>query len=297
MFVEFKGVRATYSLNIESKYTILDDLSVTGKTTMLNDIKTIQGSPAFSIKSTIPVRVVNTLYELLDSPEVSIVFMDEDAETLHAFLKDTLNLMLTDSRYYILVSRENNFAEIPYSVDDIKVLQTVHGVSKFKNKYPRLLRDGVVVDKDSKCVVEDSTIGYTFFKTLFDNCITSRGKDGLIKRCLYGDSDVIVFDRCGFGSSASAFYKSIDIYSKVVIDYESFEWMLLKYLKQPIIPPINTSNREAWYFEQLHQVLPQYGKTASCHCLSSCRCNTCIGKFVFYNKTTVLEKTLEVRVC
>lgn len=121
--------RVTYCLDIDSKFTLISDLSVTGKTTMLNDITAAKLTN--DIVSTIPIVVALTArgYSIRERCR-SIIFIDGTSDILYNQRDVIIKDWLHSDNLFVIASREVYSFVIPEDYMSVKMLQRQHSVIK-----------------------------------------------------------------------------------------------------------------------------------------------------------------------
>lgn len=265
-----------FQASLERRVTVIDDDSGKCKTRIYDTVRRFPGNRA-KIVSDLPVKAVTTTDDIMRLNVKSIIIIDEDCECL----KDEerfYNCIVNSEHFFIIICRENVLHRIPYGVDDVKMLERTAGWLTLQPKYGHMYESnsGVAINK---VAVEDSTTGLLFFKHLCKDSFSYHGKmnwDKAINEL--GNGGLIVLDRCGFGSAIKDFYNALRIHREIqVLDYESFESFLLDVIGEHVSAS-DVVNVEDFYFTRLHEVLPQYGKTANCLCFQYCNCKVCVNR-------------------
>lgn len=145
--------------------------------------------------------------------------------------------------------------------------------------------------------VQSSTLktlpqGKCFFDKILPDIVPLGGKDNLNKIPNSPTNKFLIVDRCGFGSSVKTLTSRNDFKEYLhVLDYESFEYFILDYLKEGF-PDIDCCyNVEEAYTKYLTDLLQQYSKADSCKCFSSCDCSfskRCLYKSELVNPRKVI---------
>lgn len=71
-----------------------------------------------------------------------------------------------------------------------------------------------------KCIhhyIEDETTGLQFFRKLFPDIVTIRGKDNYKKIGIHNEPTLFIFDRCGFGN----------VHEEFLFKYGNYDWLYL----------------------------------------------------------------------
>lgn len=261
---DIKVNKMYYHLELTSKLTIIDAESGTGKTLLLNLIRENQDT---RIQCPVPVIPITTNSNFTEG---NIYILDEDAEVLRKDkLALTISLMSTVDAYFIIMSRERKLSWLPYSVDDIYTLTLTGGVLRLRKKYPQLYTHNRPLRIES-VLTEDETTGLDFFKKIYSNAETTRGKDNVPQMVSDYKNVLVIFDRCGFGSVIKDFLIAIRYRKDVqILDYESFEAFLLEYMGFNLHAEFEY-NKENYYTNYLSNLLRKYTKDRNCPCILDC---------------------------
>lgn len=277
-------------ISLDSHITIVSDVSGSGKT-YIHDILKIYKKSRIPVSCNLPIRVVDTLEQLNSITEESLIVMDESCDCLSENTKEVQSIINSLNSVFLIFTRDEQFKEVPYSVDDIKVIHRYKGTINLVSKYQKFCQ--VPYEKLTKFFIEDSTSGFTFFKLIFQDLKSTFGKDKYTDIFPCKEPTLFIFDRCGFGNSCENFYNLFkDDNNMYVLDYESFEYMLLDYMHLVEHPDYRVFNKEGFYESLICKYLPQYGKTLNCDCFISCNhCAKCMYKDEFLNAVKILKST------
>lgn len=286
MIIQFSSRNSRFLLDLRSRLTIIDDISGTGKTTLYDAIAVygVRNRPVVDGHRLYAVRHISEIRE-----ENAVYVIDEGDEVIHDEYSMLVQKIQTMRAYFVIISRDNKYPELNTSVDDIVVLRNVKGCVRTVRKYPIPFYK-MTTPMLQHCCVEDSTTGLSIIKKVDKNATSFYGKT---KWRDVPSSSTIVLDRCGFGSEIRDFVQESSGRNLSVLDWESAEYTVLKYLGINIPSNDLCVNREEYYAQLLHQHLSQYGKTAECPCLHACKCSTCVGKDALYNSRDILTNLLE----
>lgn len=289
MYVEIKFDKNHFECNLTHRFTRIHDDSETGKTTIANMLSQLRRNNV-SIECKLPVIYVRDASDIIED---SILFIDEENisyigyEIVCDYIKNTQS-------YFVVISRYD-FNNIPYSVDCIKKLYTYGNKTTLVNAYPKFYTDSKISTCD-EYYIEDSTSGKIFFDKLLDNLQSINGKDNLEVIPKTHTHKFLIIDRCGFGSSINALVSREDFKDYIhVLDYESFEYFILDYLKEDIPSFDCCFNMEECYHKYLCTLLKHYSKTTECKCFSNCNCsnsNSCKYKMELVNAKKVISKSM-----
>ena len=263
--VSVKTKRLEYDFELNSKVTVIQGDSASGKTSLVD---LIMGQRAqISVTGDYSLFVLNKMIfdnlckkclknndgslsdeEYLskmwtkENPfEDSVIFVDEED-----FVETTRFARLVNSDiscYYVIIDR-SNLAGISYSPDNIFILETDGRKHWLRPKYTF---DDSNVEKIDAVLVEGTGSDYLFFKKLFENCpvwnpmsdsgIISAGRNNIpkyLKKSVNKIENKTLFlavDYCAFGSNVERVFEECFKNNLRVIlnsDYISFEYLLLK---------------------------------------------------------------------
>ena len=160
--LDVDGLRyGKFHIELNSHFTVVSDNSGTGKS-YLCELVANRKRNRIRVNSSIPVYVINKISDFSDIKERSLILIDEDAECVIDDVKELQQIINNSDNVFLLFVRDEAFAEVPYSVDDIKILHSYKGTKELLNKYPVSYLNGC--PKCDKHYIEDSTTGLTFFK-------------------------------------------------------------------------------------------------------------------------------------
>ena len=230
-----------YEFEIKRNITIIQGDSATGKTTLIDMIRSYENLGADSgitVSCDVPCRVLEGAnWELLISNSDGVIFFaDEENAFIHT--KEFARAISESNNYYVLITRENLY-ELPYSVEEIYGIHSSGRYQNTKQIYNETYHIYSLVEEfpiRPKCIItEDSESGFDFFKAIADengiSCRSSYGNAGIIKTMdkTKDTETCVIADGAAFGAYMNPVYynvrknKHIHLYLP-----ESFEWILLK---------------------------------------------------------------------
>ncbi len=264
-----------YQLDIDRKITVIQDNSGNCKTLLY---KSIYGKKDNGVKISGNIVAVNSVTDMIEySEEADVFIIDEDSRCFDRNNGLFIKYLKEDTTHlFILITRDASIKWLPYSPDDIYVMYRSNGISKLRHKYGSPLYSTKTLNIINTCYIEDKTTGLSFFrKTLRVKTETFDGKSNWSR--LRGINNILfIFDRCGFGSEYGAFCAYMNMVNSTVsvLDYESFEWLLL-FLIGVDIPDVRLFyNKEDAYTNELKRYFKDYRKTDDCKC-SNEGCYSC----------------------
>ncbi len=236
--ITIKNKHITFQIVLERNITILTGDSGTGKTKLINMVRSfaeLGKSSGVTLNCEKPCIVLagrNWDYELGQTHN-SVVFVEESTSFLNTY--DFAKAIQDSDNYYVLVTREP-LPQIPYSIDSVKFISK-HGKNpKIAKMYENLTVKEIAGFPYDAVIVEDGKSGYQFFKRATANhtleCASANGKSGIIK--LLQDSKkhkiLVIADAAALGSEIRSllYYQSS---TEKQIDFflpESFEWLILR---------------------------------------------------------------------
>lgn len=280
-------------LQTNSKFTLVDDYSCTGKTNLCGIVEAGRNA-GYTIECGLPVLVMNRLTDISIDAKPHLILIDEHAHCI----RDGLNVsyleeFIKNSKHvFIIFSRDVVFGNTPYSVDDIKILRNFRGYIEFLDRYPKDLYKKAKGTYNN-IFIEDSTTGLDFFKSIFRLVRSTNGAANYDVVLGREGSTLFIFDRCGFGNQMKNFYGCyVHEDNLSLLDYESFEHMLLEVYGGCTFTDYQTYNKEAFYEKELMTLMPQYGKVKDCDCFYSCkRCACCPASLELLSCRGMWERT------
>lgn len=230
-----------YELSVKRNITIIQGDSATGKTTliqMLRTYDTLGESSGISISCDVPCRVLEGRdWKLILSHNNGVIyFLDEENAFIHT--KEFAQAIKNTDNYYVLITRENLY-ELPISVDEI---YGIHSSGKYQNTkqvYQQVYRiysdDSKLPVKPERVITEDTNSGYEFFKNICNDqgmeCISAGGNTNIYNKLVdIDDKDTcIIADGAAFGAHMNRVYQKMKDMDNVHLYLpESFEWIILR---------------------------------------------------------------------
>ncbi len=232
-----KNRQIAFKLVLERNITILTGYSGTGKTKLINMVRSYsrEGSASgITLRCDKPCIVLDDNWDIiLERTHNSVVFVDESTRFLsdHAFAKAISD---TDN-YYVFITREP-LQQIPYSIDSVKQIVKNGSKPKIEKVYNDISVKDISGFPYDLVIVEDSKTGFQFFSKAAGKwkvrCETADGKSNIIsvlKRCR--ESRVLVIaDAAALGSEIQELMRFKSMSEKRIDLFlpESFEWLILK---------------------------------------------------------------------
>ena len=240
--VRIENAYLKYDFTISRNITIIRGDSATGKTTLVEMIRTYneQEDSGITIKCEKPLVVVygRNWQEQIEKISGSIVFLDEISRFTKS--KEFAETIKGTDNYYVIVTREK-LSTLPYSITEIYGIRTngryAHLTREYtKNEFFRIYGNMPTLSfKPDMIITEDSNSGYGFWKNAVKSCdcIPAHGKDNVLNTIKgIGKQSMrylVVVDRAAFGSEIEELiqYMRYKITSLEVYAPESFEYLLL----------------------------------------------------------------------
>ena len=235
--------RVRYDFTVTRNITVIQGLSATGKTTLINLIRDFEENGRESGITVACDRSCTVVSgrgwaDQLESISGSLVFIDEGNGfvTSPAFAR----IARDSDNYYVIVAREA-MPNLPYSVNEIYGIKNTTRKKKpefnrLYSSFKKLYGDAQLARKPEVVIVEDSNAGYEFFRALFEGagiqCVSANGKAKIGEAVLGSDCEsvLVIADGAAFGSEIEILSKLNEREGKSVSWYlpESFEWLILK---------------------------------------------------------------------
>lgn len=236
-----------YEIVLHRKFTIINDYSGTGKTTLCRELNKAR-SPSLSTEVDSPYPYVLEGFEVnytkeddwesrLKGYSKSIIFIDEQAEWVK--FEKFATIAKNSDNYFVIINR-NNLGMLNYGISEIYRMdydyKSIHHLVPAISHAKYAPED--IIFKPTYIITEDSNAGNRVFSAICDkspkHCVSGGGKNNLFKELAsekYANEDVLVIaDGSAFGSK----YKDIEFlfkYKDRNIRFflpESFEYLLLK---------------------------------------------------------------------
>lgn len=235
--------KATYSLELERKISVIKGKSGTGKSSIIrlladflelgkdSGIKVSIGSSASLMVLTNASKWETILSEI----ENTVIFIDEDVRFLYDL--DFQRALWDSDCYAVIVSRSGMFTALPFAVSSVYELVTQKNGNATVTKMYRLYEEKIGSTDFDFVLTEDSNSGFEMAELAFIGGRTTvgsaKGNSNVQKVLLeYADrySDICVtVDGAAFGGFIEPVLKIAEIKGTVLISVpESFEYILLK---------------------------------------------------------------------
>ena len=177
--------KVNYTFEVKRNITIIQGDSASGKTTLVDLIRTYgryKEESGISMVSDVPCVAFSgdgdNWKPVLDAYKDSIVFFDEDYSFI--FSEDFAAKVKGSSNYYVLITRQP-LKNLPYSINEIYGIRRT-GKYHFPEKiyhefYPIYPAQRQREDANTILLVEDEKAGYQFYKRSCNNteCISAKG--------------------------------------------------------------------------------------------------------------------------
>ena len=178
--VVVKDVRLQYKFTLERNITILRGDSATGKTTLIDMIRTYNrrgkdsGVEIRCEKKCLAVYSDDYEYKIKNNPD-SIIFIDEGENFVTK--KEFAEIIQDSDNYYVIAMREP-LPMLPYSIREIYGIRNKSGnryqgtKRLYSEFYPLHKTDINSIPKPDIVVVEDAKSGYQFWQDVFGKYFT-----------------------------------------------------------------------------------------------------------------------------
>ncbi len=221
----------SYTMELIHKVTIIQDLSASGKTTLIDTINEYNlGSSYIKIKSNFECQVINTnIWEpIVTNTSNMIYFIDEDIISI--INSDFYEKIRKTNNYYVIINRSSDIG-FDLSVDQIYRFETNNGEHKLVRKFnPEELIGKYVKSNMETVLSEDSKSGLDMWKDIFNlPCTTTNGNRGVIKKVLQNNNHILIFDTLGFGRYINNLVTVVDKNSKntILLGIPSLEYLIV----------------------------------------------------------------------
>ena len=229
-----------YEFELRRNLTIIRGDSATGKTTLVDMIRTHMndgenGPVSLNCDKGCYVVEGNLWKGQLDNIQDSIVFIDEGNEFVKT--KDFARAIQQTDNYYVIVTREG-LPALPYSVEEVYGIRTSGKYGTLKRSYHsfyRIYPDSTTEKiKPEKILTEDSNSVYQFFDAVCTEhqmqCDTANGKSNVFSYLkVHKDEKILVIaDGAAFGPEMNRVLQLVQTRKNLALYLpESFEWLIL----------------------------------------------------------------------
>ena len=233
--------RLRYKFTIQRNITILRGDSATGKTTLIEMIKSYltdgeeSGIEVICDKKCVVLERGNWERDLKEY-EDCIVFIDEG----NAFIRsdDFAEMVRQSNNYYVIATRDSLF-NLPYSIEEIYGIRNTsgnlyQGTKRLYSELYHLYNKDAYEGKPGVVIIEDSNSAYQFWMEVCKKeniiCKSAAGKSD-VYRCILeekGEKILVIADGAAFGPEMERVMALKWVKSFVCFLPESFEWLILK---------------------------------------------------------------------
>lgn len=238
--IRVENARVQFKLTLTRSLTLIRGMSATGKSTLVGLLSEYQqDGPASGVTLSSPkpcvVPSMRTWRQDIAEAHESFVFLDEGNDFVRT--EEFARLARDSGNYYVIVSREE-LPMLPYSVEEVYELRNTTsrypGVRKFYTHAHRMYARIPNVVNPQVVIVEDSTAGYEFFRTLCERsgiaCVSAHGKGNVLAELRECEAEriLVVADGAAFGPQMEAVLELAKRKGAGLFLPESFEWLILK---------------------------------------------------------------------
>lgn len=204
---------------------------------MLRQAENLGESSGIDVISDVPCKILegSNWKIILENSAGNIFFTDEESSFVNT--EEFASMIRESDNYFVLITRENLY-NLPYSADEIyglhesgkyndtrKVYQQMYHIYSIEEKFPI---------EPEKIIVEDSNLGYEFFKNISAEkniaCLSAGEKSNIFSLLKKQSSEEIcvIADGAAIGPEMNRLYKET-LKKKNIHLYlpESFEWLIL----------------------------------------------------------------------
>jgi hypothetical protein len=230
-----------YEFEIKRNITIIQGDSATGKTTLIDMLRThdsLGDGSGISVSSDVPCKILEGRdWKLILSNYSGVIFFTDEENTF-VQTEEFAHAVKNSDNYFVIITRENLYL-LPISVDEI---YGMHSSGKYQNTrrvYQELYH--IYSHEDSypitpeKIITEDSNSGYQFFNEICKQhnleCISAEGNANIFKllSSVNSEETCIIADGAAFGAHMNRIFQNIKNKQNVHLYLpESFEWIILK---------------------------------------------------------------------
>ncbi len=240
--VIIEAERLKYEFEIRRNITVIQGDSATGKTTLVDLIRTYgrygeeSGITMNSDVSCVAFSGDAALWKAaIETYHDSIVFFDEESSFI--FSREFAEAIRGTSNYYVLITRQPLNC-LPYSINEIYGIRTTgkyHFPDKIYHEFYPLYEDYLSGrTAETMLLVEDAKAGYQFFHQVCGNmdCVSSEGNSGIaiqLEELSRNKRVIVIADGAAFGAYIARVMAVAKNRSDIGMYFpESFEWLILK---------------------------------------------------------------------
>ncbi len=254
--------RLKYSMNFYSKYIILDDLSGTGKSTLIDILSeegtVISGRMKFQQIQQKDVSETWEEYFQKNNPSEEKVFFSDEGWSFF-FHSDFQAAVHHTNAHFLLVTRDV-LKGIPYAINEVCKVVRRDAI----NYIEPLIKSLFLLPKlreDMTLFTEDTGSGFKFFKNRFLRVETLRNKDLTIKHLQNKENICCLVDSLGFGSNLKDAIKITESTENELCFIPSFEGLILvsDLLGQELSYSSIEANKEEWCYNRLIELTDEVG--------------------------------------
>lgn len=255
---KFSYENTKYDITLNSKFTILQGDSATGKSNLITAIKYYKerrDSEFYELFKNFHTDIV--LDNAIDFRKIKneysendIIVIDEDVTT--KIVKASIYEELNHIKCFCILIFRPQIMQLHVSYKDYKCLRLVNGINVLEQIYPNY--DTFVESSDY--VTEDEKSAFLYFNTRLSSVISAKGKEKLVSIAEKLNDVTVIADGAALSYEFPRLY---DLGCKMFLP-DSFEALVIEYFKPEVVVnkfencPIGMQNYER-YFEQIINTL------------------------------------------
>ena len=255
---KFSYENTKYNITLNSKFTILQGDSATGKSNLITAIKYYKerrDSEFYELFKNFHTDIV--LDNAIDFRKIKneysendIIVIDEDVTT--KIVKASIYEELNHIKCFCILIFRPQIMQLHVSYKDYKCLRLVNGINVLEQIYPNY--DTFVESSDY--VTEDEKSAFLYFNTRLNSVISAKGKEKLVSIAEKLNDVTVIADGAALSYEFPRLY---DLGCKMFLP-DSFEALVIEYFKPEVVVnkfencPISMQNYER-YFEQIINTL------------------------------------------
>lgn len=255
---KFSYENTKYDITLNSKFTILQGDSATGKSNLITAIKYYKerrDSEFYELfknfhtdivlDNAIDFRKINNEYS-----ENDIIVIDEDVTT--KIVKASIYEELNHVKCFCILIFRPQIMQLHVSYKDYKCLRLVNGINVLEQIYPNY--DTFMESSDY--VTKDEKSAFLYFNTRLNSVISAKGKEKLVSIAEKLNDVTVIADGAALSYEFPRLY---DLGCKMFLP-DSFEALVIEYFKPEVVVnkfencPISMQNYER-YFDQIINTL------------------------------------------
>lgn len=236
--IKVRSARVEYLFTIKRKFTFITGDSGTGKTRFVAMIEDSKTNSRIKVSSEVPIRIYrdkDLLFEDMRDKNKQVIYLLDEAICRILNNADFARIARDSEGYFVLVTRKP-FENIPYSALEIyNFSERKLGKKLIYSQVRQYYWKNDISVNAEYVLVEDSVVGYEFYKRTCNGVVKSaNGNENIEKLLLRLENSkynhiFVVADGAAFGSQVKKYMDVLEKTSKDIRLFcpESFEYLVL----------------------------------------------------------------------